>query len=73
MLARRLHQLEASIAIDLGTFSLYLHGAALRNKDLLVKRILERDLSACLLGALAVGRRREFESIEVAHIWSKEV
>ena len=34
---------------------------------------MERNFSGLLLRTLVVGRRQQFESIEVALIWSKEV
>ena len=62
-LTRRLPQPKASTALDLGITNSLISGrfVALRNLGLLIS-----DLSALLLRTLAVGRRRQSESIGVA-------
>ena len=64
-LARRLHQLKASNTMDLGV-SISLTTCGLEKLGLVDQNWLERNLSALLLRTLIVGRRQQFELIEVA-------
>ena len=67
--ARRLHQLKASPTMDLGIsiFLVFLHNVCPFEKlGLVHQSCLERDSSALLLRTLAVGKRQQSESIEVA-------
>ena len=63
-LARRLHRLKASCALDFGTkiFLISCMTFGLEQLGLVDKHWLERDLSASLLKALAVGKRQQSES-----------
>ena len=68
-LARRLHQLKASTTMDLGmyfNFPYFCTMCSLEKLGLVDQNWLERNLSALLLRTLAVGRRQQSESIEVA-------
>ena len=64
---RRLHQLKASITMDLGIsfFLIFVRCVALRNLDLLIKTVWS-VIVRFVAGTMVVGRRQQSESIEAA-------
>ena len=72
-LARRLHQLKASTAMDLGIsiFLIFVRCVALKNLEYCWSKLVGTYLSDLLLWTLVVGRRQQSESIEAAlkEVW----